>query len=70
MFARRFGPLESLRTGKGIKENMISKQKREVQIIITQVQFGEGVSGKGAFLKPLNLNVRENRISWEHFNQF
>ena len=52
MFARRFGPLESLRTGKGIKENMISKQKREVQIIITQVQFGEGVSGKGAFLKP------------------
>lgn len=47
MFAECYRQLESLRTGKGVKENMISKQNQEMQIIITQVQFGEGVSGKG-----------------------
>lgn len=38
----------SLAVNESFKENMTAKQKHETQIIVTQVGFGEGVSGRGS----------------------
>lgn len=47
MFTKCHGLLVSLRKRKSLKENVIPKQKQDKQIILTTVEFEEGLSGVG-----------------------
>lgn len=56
-----------MRVRKSLKENMIPKQKQEMQIIVTQIGFGEGLSERG---KSISKAPNLDRIFGDHFSQF
>lgn len=65
MSAKCYGMLESLRVRKSLEENMIPKQKQEMQIIVTQIGFGEGLSERG---KSISKAPNLDRIFGDHFS--
>ena len=65
MSAKCYGMLESLRVRKSLKGNMIPKQKQEMQVIVTQIGFGEGLSDRG---KSISKASNLDKIFWDHFS--